>query len=420
MDSPVRKQQKRNDYLRHKLFRKINRRKEAEKEQALKAPEKELKRRLRKPRYDDGKEELIDLPEVRVDKEGNVVNTDGRRGTLRLPEVTIRPDDTKDRLIKALGGNERAAHYIVRDMDDYKTEHEEYPDATQLPANYELNRLIELINDADNPAVYFRNGENLDEDKSYLKDIDWYRAHAISTPGYGNAFDRNFMVLGDPSIFSYERNQDVLGQYISELSHALQFRGGSFGNRWKNFKRRVVLEGNNDKPIHTKYGDYFNGYYAPNNTEYEAHKIINPAIWDYLRLGEEYDIDRFWSGINHDIEVSKRGRDKINPNALDYAPDSKKATANFQDRVQDIMVTPFQALDLLKWSDVTNTIKDILSAHFDKGKDSGIHIKPANRGKFNALKKRTGKTTEQLTHSKNPLTRKRAIFAQNAAKWHRK
>lgn len=46
-----------------------------------------------------------------------------------------------------------------------------------------------------------------------------------------------------------------------------------------------------------------------------------------------------------------------------------------------------------------------------------IHIKPENRGKFNALKKRTGKTTEQLTHSKNPLTRKRAIFAQNAAKW---
>lgn len=40
-----------------------------------------------------------------------------------------------------------------------------------------------------------------------------------------------------------------------------------------------------------------------------------------------------------------------------------------------------------------------------------IHIKPENRGKFNATKRRTGKTTEELTHSKNPLTRKRAIFA---------
>lgn len=50
----------------------------------------------------------------------------------------------------------------------------------------------------------------------------------------------------------------------------------------------------------------------------------------------------------------------------------------------------------------------------------GIHIDPKNKGKFNATKKRTGKTTEELTHSKNPLTRKRAIFAQNAAKWNKK
>ena len=53
-------------------------------------------------------------------------------------------------------------------------------------------------------------------------------------------------------------------------------------------------------------------------------------------------------------------------------------------------------------------------------KDGGIHIKKKNRGKFNALKKRTGKSTEELTHGKNPLTRKRAIFAQNAAKWNHK
>lgn len=52
---------------------------------------------------------------------------------------------------------------------------------------------------------------------------------------------------------------------------------------------------------------------------------------------------------------------------------------------------------------------------FKKG--GGIHIRPENRGKFNATKARTGKTTEELTHSKNPLTRKRAIFAQNARKW---
>lgn len=71
----------------------------------------------------------------------------------------------------------------------------------------------------------------------------------------------------------------------------------------------------------------------------------------------------------------------------------------------------------------TDYSSDVLFAANGKlpGYSNGkIRIKPANRGKFNATKKRTGKTTEELTHSKNPLTRKRAIFAQNARKWDHK
>lgn len=49
-----------------------------------------------------------------------------------------------------------------------------------------------------------------------------------------------------------------------------------------------------------------------------------------------------------------------------------------------------------------------------------IEIKPENKGKFNATKKATGKSTEELKHSKNPLTRKRATFAANAKKWAKK
>ena len=49
--------------------------------------------------------------------------------------------------------------------------------------------------------------------------------------------------------------------------------------------------------------------------------------------------------------------------------------------------------------------------------EEGIHINPENKGKFTATKKRTGKSTEELKHSKNPLTRKRAVFAANAKKW---
>ena len=57
---------------------------------------------------------------------------------------------------------------------------------------------------------------------------------------------------------------------------------------------------------------------------------------------------------------------------------------------------------------------------FQKEFEEGIEIKPENKGKFTATKKATGKSTEELTHSKNPLTRKRAIFAQNAKRWSKK
>ena len=65
---------------------------------------------------------------------------------------------------------------------------------------------------------------------------------------------------------------------------------------------------------------------------------------------------------------------------------------------------------------ISECVKKTVSRFLSEG-DSGIHIKEKNKGKFTATKKRTGKSTEELTHSKNPLTRKRAIFAQNARKW---
>ena len=56
---------------------------------------------------------------------------------------------------------------------------------------------------------------------------------------------------------------------------------------------------------------------------------------------------------------------------------------------------------------VVETVNRILS-------EDGIHIKPENKGKFTATMKRTGKPAEELKHSKNPLTRKRANFAMMA------
>lgn len=51
---------------------------------------------------------------------------------------------------------------------------------------------------------------------------------------------------------------------------------------------------------------------------------------------------------------------------------------------------------------------------------SGIHIKPENRGKFTALKKRTGKSSTWYKEHGTPAQKKMAVFALNAKKWKHK
>ena len=80
----------------------------------------------------------------------------------------------------------------------------------------------------------------------------------------------------------------------------------------------------------------------------------------------------------------------------------------------------FAQINLREQRTIVNHVDRIISESVDKILREKIEIKKKNRGKFNATKKRTGKSTEELTHSKNPLTRKRAIFAQNAKKWKKK
>ena len=57
---------------------------------------------------------------------------------------------------------------------------------------------------------------------------------------------------------------------------------------------------------------------------------------------------------------------------------------------------------------------------YSGGKDSGIHIKPENRGKFTRLKKRTGKSASWFKAHGTPAQKKMAVFALNSRKWSHK
>lgn len=58
MESPKRKMQKKNDYQRHKLFRKIKRRRKAQAEAEQQVAEKQLRKKLKLPKFDRGEDKL--------------------------------------------------------------------------------------------------------------------------------------------------------------------------------------------------------------------------------------------------------------------------------------------------------------------------------------------------------------------------
>lgn len=72
-------------------------------------------------------------------------------------------------------------------------------------------------------------------------------------------------------------------------------------------------------------------------------------------------------------------------------------------------------LDILANFSAFGGLLDIDNNEFSEG--GKIHIKPENRGKFTALKKRTGKSASWFKEHGTPAQRKMATFALNARKW---
>lgn len=96
MESPKRKMQKRNDYQRHKLFRKIKRRRKAQAEAEQQIAVKQLRKKLKLPKFGDGKEK-VNLDNAHFDKEGNLVdNTTGIKYMPTSDDVVITPSTKRD------------------------------------------------------------------------------------------------------------------------------------------------------------------------------------------------------------------------------------------------------------------------------------------------------------------------------------
>ena len=92
IESPKRKMQKKNDYQRHKLFRKIKRRRKAQAEAQQEVAEKQLKKKLRLPKFGDGKSREVYTHDIHFnndDAAGGVDRYGNRFDYVEMPEVVV-------------------------------------------------------------------------------------------------------------------------------------------------------------------------------------------------------------------------------------------------------------------------------------------------------------------------------------------
>lgn len=141
----------------------------------------------------------------------------------------------------------------------------------------------------------------------------------------------------------------------------------------------------------------------------DTQKILNKDVLEELDDSDFFDAFEIFVEKNYPEFYRQFDYDMLDGfNSYDYI------NKNWDEVVKSLMqrqVNEGRVLEMTR-----NELASIVSEGTMKVLEK-IEIKPENKGKFTATKKRTGKSTEELTHSKNPLTRKRAVFAQNVKKW---
>lgn len=486
MDSPVRQYQKQKDYQRHKLFRKIRRRRKAEAQQAIDAPMKELRRRLK--RYDGGKNVPMDrsidgVNLWRDDQTGQYFYQEGNGPRIDLTPFNIlgSDDPTTWSFLDAEGREynprrqytgpaisqttdaQRVANE-VRDIQNTRTWRSDVADQlhnfgdallwSTMAMNPEGEAL--MMKASEKAAPYVEKWANMARNAAgkyiFLKQPNSFTRGIGGREGLldlvesglirGNPVGTEMSAKGFDRAYRHNRNHfrsimeatgiDGIAQkyYNRSLTedefNAIKKAAKKYVEEWEQIPKsestrfQIALGRKNPDPL-SEYADYvaYRNQLADDRITLKHATSLDesgqPLAYFYddarnpITAGHDYAASQYGVRINNASSYNPR----IFPGHLHYS--MPRAVELTDPNVEIFRKGPFGlTLKIDKDALLSGRFK------FNSGKDSGIRIKPQNRGKFTALKKRTGKTTEQLTHSKNPLTRKRAIFAQNARKWRHK
>ena len=472
-ESPKRKMQKKNDYQRNKLFRKIKRRRKAQAEAEQQIAEKQLRRKLKLPKFGDGKEK-VNLDNAHFDKEGNLV--DNNTGVKYIPtsdDVVITPNTKYFYDPYASAGN----YFDGNQSKDFINMTPGIGDAMDVAQVVDDTSKGKYISAGAGAAMLALPNFVEKPFKFIGKKALPFLFNKINTKSIGNQYSKLFKNLeSDGNLMQID---DILKEYSKEGHFRMPVYQDKFDvttnisplqlfmsrqtAAGRNFKPNVVYKGTtqsrdylmnhhpgvdvNGSGSYTFIGSYKNGdpYQAViDKKSYKSRKDMEQGMsHEFTHSLQDAEDD-----YGEQLALKAFGNTPIsNKYFLDGAhlefgargSQLKNALGIYGNLKRPLKISPkdYQlAIDLYPYRFKDNNITDmanytsdnklaakfIQSEGFNSGKD--IHIKPSKRGTFTKAAKQHGMSVQGFANRvlRNPSKysasmRKKANFAHNAASW---
>lgn len=476
MESPKRKMQKKDDYQRHKLFRKIKRRRKAQSEADQHIAEKQLRKKLKLPKFDRGEDELstykkqvemfndansdptlpgklVDRNRVTVNPEtGDVIETGGH---VNLDPVIITgkmPDNLKRTINKNIESN-RLQDLLYKDRLSPVD-----PIGELVVESAAIGKPLELAGKA---ALYgigryggkfgLKKLQGLARQK--LLEKEFAISNGRHTMGEPIPTNKTIRIQNDDQPFMFNIDQPTsqyigkdhlnIGSYIGEGGESFVYNTAGDPNTVTKIK----------VPISDSIEDY-EGLQRAVSTEYQQNKLPFFFKQDYLGYTDKNSIPSKAGKTFGDEQfriVTKQP--KVIPFSKVADPwftltenDGRQGIFRYfdKDKIYNYLrkygVEKTKDPYIYKYKNITFSdirpqnagidkngnfgFLDLIIHDYNSGKD--VRIKPSKRGTFTKAAKQHGMSVQGFANRvlRNPskysaTMRKKANFARNASKWNK-
>ena len=475
MESPKRKMQKKNDYQRHKLFRKIKRRRKAQAEAEQQIAEKQLRKKLKLPKFDRGEDELstykkqvemfndansdpilpgrlVDRNRVTVNPEtGDVMEVGGH---VNLNPVIITgkmPDNLKQTINKNIE-SDRIQDLLYKDRLSPVD-----PVSELVVESAAISKPLELAGKA---VLYGigRYGGKLGLDKlqniarKKLLEKEFALSNGMHTIGEPVLPSKTTHIQNDSQPFTFDYD-NPFSQYIKRDDKRIgeYITSGGESDVYNAIDGKSVI----------KFKD---GIYQPSQNFDELQSAVQaedklnnlPFFFKqkYLGWSDKHDVIKAKKKVYpEDTFYTVLSQPKVTPFSKVADPwftltenDGRQSVFRFfdKDKIYDYLknygVERTSEPGVYKYNGITfGDVRpqnagidkngnlgffDLLIHNYNSGKD--IHIKKSKRGTFTKAAKQHGMSVQSFANKvlKNPskysaAMRKKANFARNASKWNR-